>query len=93
MIKEPRLPTPVATIIGTMDMPPVKSMITMKPKMIKKGYEGMKIRKSKFKIKKIESGYGIFLRSMQERPLDRFPTKKAAQKRLNQYIRKVNATL
>lgn len=53
----------------------------------------MKIRKSKFKIRKIECGYGIFLRSMPERPLDRHPTKKSARKRLNEYIRKVNATL
>ena len=53
----------------------------------------MKISKRKFTIKQIENGYGIFIRTMQERPLDRFPTKKAARKRLNEYIRKVNATL
>jgi hypothetical protein len=89
MIKEPRFAIPVVTINGTMDAPPVKSMMTMKPKMIKKG-SNMKIRKSKFRIKKIESGYGIFLRTMQERPIDRYPTKRAAKKRLNEYIRKVN---
>jgi hypothetical protein len=48
------------------------------------------MKKSQFTIKKIENGYGIFLRSMQARPLAVFPTKEAAKKRLRDYLRKVN---
>ena len=47
------------------------------------------MKKRQFKIKPIESGYGIFLRSMPDRPLQTFPTKKSAQKRLNQYLKNV----
>ena len=55
----------------------------------------MKISKRKFLIKKAGEGFNIFLRSAPDHPLDRngFPDKSAAEKRLNEYIRKVNATL
>ncbi len=46
------------------------------------------MKKHHFIIKHIEDGYGIFLRTMQERPLATFPTKDAAQTRLNQYLKK-----
>lgn len=48
------------------------------------------MKKRNFIIKKTENGHGIFLRSMQGRPLAVFPTKKAAAKRLNEYIKNVN---
>lgn len=47
------------------------------------------MKKHNFIIKKIECGYGIFLRSMQERPLATFPTKESASHRLNQYLKNV----
>lgn len=56
----------------------------------------MKISKRKFVIIKTEDGrYTIALRKYPEHPLDRngFDTKKAAKKRLNEYIKKVNETL
>lgn len=56
----------------------------------------MKIRKRKFVIVKMEDDrYTIALRISPEHPLDRkgFPDKRAAKKRLNEYIRKVNETL
>lgn len=56
----------------------------------------MKISKRKFAIVKTEDGrYTIALRKHPDHPLDRngFPTKKAAKKRLNEYIRNVNKTL
>lgn len=48
----------------------------------------MKIRKSKFKIKEVDGIFNIFFL---DHPLDRvgFPTKKAAKKRLNTYIKNV----
>lgn len=49
----------------------------------------MKISKRKFIIKQTDDGYGIFIRTMQESPVDWYPTKKAAKKRLNEYIKKV----
>ena len=49
----------------------------------------MKISKRIFNIKKTDDGYGIFLRSIPEHPVDWYPTKKAAKKRLNEYIKKV----
>lgn len=48
------------------------------------------MKKRDFVIKKTENGHGIFLRTMQERPLAVLPTKKAAAKRLNEYIKNVN---
>jgi hypothetical protein len=48
------------------------------------------MKKRNFKIKKIESGYGIFLRNHPERPLATYPTRKAAGSRLSQYIKNVN---
>lgn len=56
----------------------------------------MKVSKRKFLIVKTsDSRYNIALRISPEHPLDRngFPTKRAAKKRLNEYIRKVNETL
>ena len=56
----------------------------------------MKISKRKFVIIKIsDDRYSIALRISPEHPLDRngFPTKNAAKKRLNEYIRKVNETI
>ena len=56
----------------------------------------MKISKRKFVIIKMsDDRYTIALRNAPDHPLDRngFPTKRAARKRLNEYIRKVNATL
>jgi len=56
----------------------------------------MKISKRKFVIVKMSDGrYTIAIRKFPDHPLDRngFPNKKAAKKRLNEYIRKVNATL
>lgn len=56
----------------------------------------MKISKRKFVIIKTEDDrYTIALRNSPDHPLDRngFPTKSAAEKRLNEYIRKVNETL
>lgn len=47
------------------------------------------MKKRQFIIKPTESGYGIFLRTMQERPLQTFPTKQSAKKRLNQYLKNV----
>ena len=47
------------------------------------------MNKRQFTIKPIECGYGIFLRATPERPLQKFPNKKSAQKRLNQYIKNV----
>ena len=43
----------------------------------------------KFIIKKAEGGYGIFLRSMQERPLQVLPTRQDAKRRHKQYLRKL----
>ena len=48
------------------------------------------MKKSQFTIKPTESGYGIFLKSMPDHPLQTLPTKKSAQNRLNQYIKNVN---
>lgn len=56
----------------------------------------MKISKRKFVIVKMnDDRYTIALRRSPDHPLDRngFPTKRAAKKRLNEYIRKVNETL
>lgn len=55
----------------------------------------MKISKRKFIIKQTNSGYNIFLRNAPDHPLDRngFPSRTAAEKRLNEYIRNVNKTL
>ena len=47
------------------------------------------MKKRNFIIKEIEGGYGIFLRTMRERPLAKFPTKESANSRLNQYLRNV----
>lgn len=47
------------------------------------------MKKRYFIIKPTENGYGIFLRANQERPLAVFPTRKAAAKRLNEYIKAV----
>ena len=55
-----------------------------------------KISKRKFIIIKTNDGrYNIAIRKYPDHPLDRngFPTKNAAEARLNEYIRKVNATL
>ena len=56
--------------------------------------ENMKISKRKFLIKETGTGFNIFLRNAPDHPLDRneFPDKNAAEKRLNEYIRKANAT-
>lgn len=54
------------------------------------------ISKREFVIVKTNDGtYNIALRNSPDHPLDRngFPDKNAAEKRLNEYIRKVNATL
>ena len=48
------------------------------------------MKKRNFIIKATGTGYGIFIRNMQERPLAVFPTREAATKRLNQYIKNVN---
>ena len=56
----------------------------------------MKISKRKFVIVKMTNDrYTIALRNSPEHPLDRngFPTKKAARKRLNEYIKRVNANV
>lgn len=56
----------------------------------------MKIRKSKFVIIKLDNDrYTIALRKFPDHPLDRngFPSKNAANARLNQYIRNVNKTI
>lgn len=47
------------------------------------------MKKHQFIIKAIENGYGIFLRIMQDRPLATFPTKEAANRRLNNYLKNV----
>lgn len=47
------------------------------------------MKKRYFIIKPAGNGYGIFLRTMQERPLAVLPTKEAAAKRLNEYIKAV----
>ena len=47
------------------------------------------MKKHNFIIKKTEDGYGIFLRTMQERPLAVFPTSESANHRLNQYLKNV----
>lgn len=49
----------------------------------------MAMKKRNFIIKKTAVCYGIFLRSMQERPLAVFTSKKAAKQRLKQYLKKV----
>lgn len=48
------------------------------------------MKKRNFIIKQTEDGFGIFIRTMQERPLAVFPTRGAATKRLNEYIKNVN---
>jgi hypothetical protein len=54
------------------------------------------MKKSQFTIKKIENGYGIFIRKYQNtpehqaHPLAVLPTKEAAKQRLSQYLRRVN---
>lgn len=56
----------------------------------------MKISKRKFIIVKTsDNRYNIALRISSDHPLDRngFPSKSAAEKRLNEYIKKVNKTL
>lgn len=56
---------------------------------------GMKISKRQFVIVKSSDGrYNIALRIAPDHPLDRngFDTKESATKRLNEYIKKVNAT-
>ena len=53
----------------------------------RKGFKIMK--KNNFIIKKTEGGYGIFLRSMQERPLKVLPTKEDAKRRHKQYLEKL----
>lgn len=52
----------------------------------------MKISKRKFKIKKYGDGYTIYFCGA---PVDRngFPTRKAARRRLNEYIKRVNQHL
>ena len=55
----------------------------------------MKISKRQFVIVKSSDGrYNIALRIAPDHPLDRngFDTKESATKRLNEYIKKVNAT-
>lgn len=56
----------------------------------------MKITKRKFVIVKTQDGrYTIAHRKHPDHPLDRngFDTKRAARKRLNEYIKRVNETL
>lgn len=56
----------------------------------------MKTSKRKFVIIKMSNDrYTIALRNAPDHPLDRngFPSKSAAKKRLDEYIRKVNSTL
>lgn len=64
--------------------------------MSRENEEKMKIRKSKFVIIKMDNDrYTIALRNSPDHPLDRngFPSKNAAEARLNEYIRNVNKTL
>lgn len=64
-------------------------------KTVQKGSD-MKISKRKFQIIKTSDGrYNIALRKSPDHPLDRngFPDRSAAEKRLNEYIKNVNAAL
>lgn len=51
------------------------------------------MKRSHFVIKPYNDGYGIFLRSMQLRPLATYPTRKLARQRLTQYLKRVNANI
>ena len=43
--------------------------------------------KKAYVVKKTDGGYGIFIRTMQERPIGKYPTKRIAKKRLNEYVK------